>query len=422
MIKKIGFWSVFAIVTGSQIGSGVFILPSILAPFGLFAIFGWILSAIGAISLCFVFASLCAKFPKTGGPHVYVKHAFGNTTAFFVGWTYWVISWVSTTAVVVATVSYLSIVLSITNSGNHLLLELFLLSLIALLNLKGVSSAGHVEFILSILKFIPLFILPIIALFFFRRENLQIDPELVLSKSQMLGQTTLLTLWGFIGLESGTTPAGEVLNPSKTIPKAILAGTTCVALFYLMNSLGIMGIIPGTELQHSSAPYVDATSKLFHSHWSNVIALIASIVCLANLNAWLLTSGQIALGLSLDHLLPKFFGIKNRWRAPIWGIILSAFGMSFLLMITAQGGLAHQIKAIVDVSVIAFLFIYLCCCLSYFKLFLKQWMFTHLIALLALLFCLFVISQTPLKTIFFAFAFTVSGLIPYFFWYKNQTE
>lgn len=420
MLKKIGFWSVFAIVTGSQIGSGVFILPATLAPFGFWAIYGWILSSIGAISLCFVFAALCAKFPKTGGPHVYIKHAFGDKVAFFAGWTYWVISWVSTTAVIVATVGYLSMVLPFQISmGSVLFLELLLLTLVVLLNLKGVSTAGHVEFVLAIFKFIPLFILPLIALFFFRKENFQIDPDLNLSSSKMLGQTTLLTLWGFIGLESGTTPAGEVAHPARTIPKAIIAGTSCVALFYLINSFGIMGIIPGKELAKSSAPYVDATAHLFQHHWGVFIACIASIVCLANLNAWLLTSGQIALGLSLDHLLPKFFSYRNRWRAPIFSIIISGVGMGILLTLTAYQGLTKQIKTIIDVSVITFLFVYLLCCISYAKLLIKKWAFSHLLPLVASIFCLFVIMQTPIKTIGFALTFTISGILPYFFWFKK---
>ncbi len=108
MSRKIGFWSVFALVTGSQIGSGVFMLPANLAPYGFYSLAGWLFSGAGAIALALVFAGLCARFPQTGGPHVYVHHAFGRGWAFFTGWTYWVISWVSTTAVVVVSIGYLT--------------------------------------------------------------------------------------------------------------------------------------------------------------------------------------------------------------------------------------------------------------------------------------------------------------------------
>ena len=85
--NKIGFWAVFSIVTGSQIGSGVFTLPPCLAPYGVLGLFGCLLAGLGAMALCYVFASLCSRLPKTGGPHVYVQHAFGPKIAFFSGWT-----------------------------------------------------------------------------------------------------------------------------------------------------------------------------------------------------------------------------------------------------------------------------------------------------------------------------------------------
>lgn len=107
---------------------------------------------------------------------------------------------------------------------------------------------------------------------------------------------------GFIGLESATTPAGAVENPSKTIPRAIVLGTLTVALIYILNSLGIMGVVPSTQLMNSHAPYVDAAQVIFGGNWHLLISLLASIVCIGTLNAWMLTSSQIAFGLAQDGL------------------------------------------------------------------------------------------------------------------------
>lgn len=125
--RTIGFWPVFALVTGSQIGSGVFMLPATLAQFGLFSLVGWIISGIGAIALSLVFAQLCTWLPRTGGPHVYVKEAFGESAAFFTGWTYWIISWVSTTVVVIASIGYLLPLIGETSTTTTVLLEIALL-------------------------------------------------------------------------------------------------------------------------------------------------------------------------------------------------------------------------------------------------------------------------------------------------------
>lgn len=171
MSKKIGFWSVFAIVTGSQIGTTVFISPASLAPYGVFGLIGWLLSGCGAIALCLVFASLCSRFPQTGGPHAYIKHLFGPTAAFFTGWTYWVISYVSTTVVVITAISSLSPFLGNISQMTEVTMQIILLMAITLLNLRGVQAAGKAEFILILLKFIPLIIIPIAALFYFNINN-----------------------------------------------------------------------------------------------------------------------------------------------------------------------------------------------------------------------------------------------------------
>ena len=107
-VAKIGFWAVFALVTGSQIGSGILMLPVSLAPYGMYSLIGWGVSGLGAILLALVFANLCSRYPRTGGPHAYVQEAFGNVAGFFTGWTYWLISWVSTPIVLTASVGYLS--------------------------------------------------------------------------------------------------------------------------------------------------------------------------------------------------------------------------------------------------------------------------------------------------------------------------
>ena len=171
MSRKIGFWAVFAFVTGSQIGSGVFMLPASLAAFGSYSLAGWIISGLGAISLALVFALLCAQYPKTGGPHVYVKEAFGAHAAFFAGWTYWVISWISTTAVIIASIGYLTPLIGDHSATTNLILQLMLLIIITALNFKGVKAAGNAEFILTLLKLIPLVIMPVVALFFFDSNN-----------------------------------------------------------------------------------------------------------------------------------------------------------------------------------------------------------------------------------------------------------
>lgn len=423
MIKKLGFWSVLAIVMGSQIGSGVFMLPSSLAPYGQYSILGWIFSGLGAVCLALVFASLCQRIPKTGGPHAFVKEMFGLTPGFFTGWTYWVISWVSTTTVIIASVSYLSPFLGEQSPWVYLVLEILLLLAITFLNLKGIQAAGKAEFVLSVLKVVPLFLLPILAIWYFKIDNFTLVSEVAaLPLSSKLSQVILLTLWGFIGLETATTPAGSIENPSKTIPRAIILGTTCTALLYLMGNVGIMGLVPGDILAQSKAPYVVAAHYLFGGSWHYVIAIVASVVCIGTLNAWMLASGQVVLGLAEDRLMPSSFAKKNAANAPALGLITSAAGIIPLLFLTMNVNIAQQITAIIDFSVVAFLFVYLSCVLAYLKILIdeKSSWYHWFYCLSALFFCVWIIAQTPLMTLGIASLFVLSGVPVYWFWYRKQ--
>lgn len=424
MIQKLGFWSVFALVTGSQIGTGIFMLPISLAPYGIYSIYGWLLSSLGAISIALVFSMLCAQFPKTGGPHVYVQKAFGSGAAFFTGWTYWVISFVSTSMVVVSAVGYLTPIIGNQNNISSLGLQLLLLITIAVLNLRGIEAAGRTAFILSVAKFIPLLIIATCALCQFNIKNFITDAKVVdLTISEIMGRVTLLTFWGFIGIECATTSAGSVINPSKTIPRAIIFGTICVAILYLLNSLGIMGLIPGGELINSRAPYVDAAQIIFGSKWYILISLIASIICIGTLNSWILISGQITLGLAEDKFLPRFFVKRNNKDAPVWGIIISCIGIVPLLAFTANDDLATQVTQIIDFSVIAFLFVYLICSLAFMKIILtnNQISYIHLaIGVISIIFCSWIIYETSIKVLIVAGMFVLSGAPLYFFWYRKN--
>jgi APA family basic amino acid/polyamine antiporter len=434
--NKIGFWAVFAIVTGSQIGTGIFSLPTGLAPYGTFGLFGCMIAGVGALFLCIVFAELCKRWPRTGGPHVYVQKVFGKAAAFFCGWTYWVISWVSTTAVVIISIGYLAPAISAVLGQDintmscsreiYLVLEIMLLVIIALINLKGIKFAGAIEFLLAILKFIPLVILPVLALYQFNKNNFVIAPEMVnLPNWSLLGKAALFAMWGFIGLETATTPADSVVNPSVTIPKAIVLGTLIVALLYTLNFIGIMGMMDGAKLMYSSAPYVDAAQRIFGGHWYLFISIMAFIICVASLNAWILASGQIALGLAIDGFMPKFFRFKNKGDAPVWGVLLSSAGILPLLFLNTNKALTEQIKIIIDISVIAFLFVYMACILSFLKNLINtkyKAISMYFVAIIALLFCSWIIYETKFNELLIASLFIISGIPVYFLWYRRYSK
>ncbi|MDR2831865.1 MAG: amino acid permease [Rickettsiales bacterium] len=424
MSNKIGFLAVFALVISSQIGSGIFMLPISLAPYGMYSLISWAISGLGAISLALVFALLCAKFPETGGPHVYVKHAFGPTTAFFVGWMYWASSWVGSTAVTVASIGYLAPLFHNDMQNIRLLLEITLILAIMLINLRGITTVGYVELLLMIIKITALLAIPIAALFFFDRNNFLVSEEVSnLTTSQIFARSSLLTLWCFIGLESATASAGSVENPSKTIPRAIVLGTFSVAIIYFINSLAIMGLINGNDLANSKAPYVDAIKIVLPGNWYFIVSIIAFIVSVSSLNAWFLADGQVALGLAKDKLMPQFFAKRNKYDASFCGMIINTLGILVLLVLTSSKNFAKQVTSIIDVAVVSYLFVYLACGLAFLKVIIQEKNYCKfLIGGVAVFFCCWVIYETPINTLLMSSLFPLSGTFTYLLWYHRSIK
>lgn len=411
--KRMGFWAVFAIVFGSQIGSGIFMLPSVLAPYGMFGIYGWCFAGLGALLLAFIFSELCSRYPQTGGPHIYIKKEFGMIPAFFIGWAYWLVSWISTSVVIVSAVAYLNPFFDNPSSNFNLSLEIALLIIITALNCKSVKLSGQVEFALTLLKFIPFVVVPIVLLQSFDSSCIAMSQELASIPSQKLvSMVTILCFWGFIGVECATTPAGSVKNPGKTIPKAIVLGTSSVALVYFVNNAAVMGVIPSAILAQSTAPFVDAINVVAGKNVSYLLSAVASIVCIGTLNAWVLTSAQISLGLAEDKLLPAFFATKNEEESPYISVLISSLGLIPILILTKQESFSEQISYIINFSVIVFLIVYIACCAVYLKLMIKEKNTAKiLIGLISIAFCIFAIADSPIRAILDSTLFFVSGCI-----------
>jgi APA family basic amino acid/polyamine antiporter len=144
---KLGLWSCVALVTGNMIGSGIFLLPSSLAPYGMLAIAGWVVTALGAICLALVFARLASQIPKAGGPYAYTREAYGDFAGFWVAWGYWIAVWTGNAAIAVAFGSYLKVFIPALE-GNTMLTGIAAIAavwVLAAVNAAGIRRAGMVQ-------------------------------------------------------------------------------------------------------------------------------------------------------------------------------------------------------------------------------------------------------------------------------------
>src|SRR5215471_9307410 len=109
--RVLGFWTCTALVVGNVIGTGIFLLPASLAPYGLNALWAWLITIVGCGFLALVFCGLARTFPRDDGLYTYTQRAFGPTTTFFVLWCYWFSTWVTNSTIATGIVGYLSILI-----------------------------------------------------------------------------------------------------------------------------------------------------------------------------------------------------------------------------------------------------------------------------------------------------------------------
>lgn len=423
--KKIGFWPVVAIVVGSQIGSGVFMLPSSLAQFGIPGLYSWIVSGLGSVFLALTFGFLCEKFPRTGGPHIYVEETFGKLLGFLAAWGYFIASWMTVPGLTIGVVSNLVNALPVKDTSTiNLSLELAVLWITVGINMLGVRTAGILEFIYTILKIIPLVLLPLFAVHLVDYNYSFSGFELKYPTGEAFTKASVLIMWGFLGLEAATTPAGSIENPSKTIPRALVVGTIAVALIYLFGTFVIMGAMPINELAVSASPYADLTRTLLGDGWDKIISIVIAIVCLGTLHACILTSGQISLGAAQDGLFPRIFGKLNRKAAPSFGLMIPAVFVSGIFFLLQNSTLNEQFSLIIEMTTTGYIIIYLACALALVK-FLKNAknvdgkLFRQIIAGISVIFSFWILMNVEIFTIT-SFLGMLALTLP-IYWYRKKS-
>ena len=200
-----------ALVMGNMIGSGIFLVPASLAPFGGLSLAGWLVSTAGALLLAAVFAHLARLDPAAGGPYAYTRRAFGDVPAFLVAWGYWISMWVSLGALAVAFTGYLgSVVPVLTRTpAAAAITSIAAVWVLIAVNVAGVRSAGWVQVVTTILKIAPLVAIALVGLTHFEPSHFAVADTSPRAMAAAISGGATLTLWAFLGLESATVPAEQ---------------------------------------------------------------------------------------------------------------------------------------------------------------------------------------------------------------------
>lgn len=359
--RQIGLGVATALVLGNMIGSGVFLLPASLAPYGGYSLAGWLVSACGALLLAGVFYRLAKRAPRAGGPYAYSRDAFGDCVGFLVAWVYWIGLVGSNAAIAVAFASYLSALVPTIGSEPLFgaLAALVVIWGLTLVNIVGIRAAGTVQAWSTVLKVLPLLALAIFGPAHFDPHLLAPGPQAG-SPLHALNISVAATMFAFVGVECATIPAGHVRDPEKTIPRATLLGTIIAAFVYIACTLAVMGLLPAAMLAHSQAPFADAARVLWGGWAAYLIAAAAVVSCFGALNGWTLIAGQFPQAVARDGLFPQWLGAGSRDGVPVVALVVAGVIGSLVVLANYSRGMVGMFTFIILLTtlgnVIAFLF------------------------------------------------------------------
>ncbi|MCI3150522.1 amino acid permease [Streptomyces sp. GB4-14] len=349
--RRFGLPVATALVMGNIIGGGIFLLPASIAPYGTISLVAFGVLTVGAIALALVFGRLAERDPRTGGPYVYAREAFGDFAGFLAAWAYWITTWVSNAALAVAAVGYLDVLIPV---GQHrwtaCLAALVIQWLPALANYAGTRYVGAVQVLSTVLKLVPLLLVAVGGLLFFDADNL--GPFRASGDSAMgaVSAAAAILLFSYLGVESAAVSAGEVRDPRRTVGRATVIGTAGAAVVYLLGTLAVFGTVAHERLVESGAPFSDAVDGMFGGTWGGWAVALAALVSMTGcLNGWTLLSAQTSYAAAKDGLFPAPLARKRR-GVPTVGVGVTVLLASLLTVYNYAVGTARVFETLVLVT------------------------------------------------------------------------
>ncbi len=363
--RSLGLATTTSVVIGNMVGSGIFLLPASLAVYGVYSLWGWAVSTFGALLLARVFSRLARRSPLAGGPYAYPREVFGDFAGFLLAWMYWISCAAAVAAIAVAFTSYLTTVFPILATrplagAGAALAATWVLTAV---NILGVRAAGRLQLITVILKLSPLLVLALFGIFRFNPHILA-SGGAGQSAPAAIDASAALTMWAFLGLECATIPSDHVKDPERTIPRATWIGTAVAAVFYILCTTVVMGVIPASSLAHSNAPFADAARLLWGGWAGNLVAAAAIISCFGALNGWILMSGQFPQAAARDRLFPKAFAAEGSRGTPVYGLVLSSIIATIAILTSYTRGLVGMFNVMILIATFYTLVPYMLCAMA----------------------------------------------------------
>ena len=342
---KLKLGALVALVVGSMIGGGIFSLPqNMAASAGVGAVLiGWGITAVGMLTLAFVFQTLANRKPDLdGGVYAYAKAGFGDYMGFSSAWGYWISAWLGNVGYFVLLFSTLGYFFPIFGEGNTpaaIVGASVLLWAVHFLVLRGIKEAAFINLVTTVAKVVPLVLFALICLFAFRLDIFTADiwalgtPELGSVMNQVRNMM-LVTVWVFIGIEGASIFSSRAEKRSD-VGKATVIGFVTVLLFLVLVNVLSLGIMTQPELAKLQNPSMAAVLEHVVGHWGAVLISVGLIISLLGaLLSWVLLCAEIMFAAAKDHTMPEFLRRENANQVPANALWLTNAMVQIFLVIT----------------------------------------------------------------------------------------
>jgi amino acid transporter len=353
LIRSIRKWDLVAVTVNAVIGAGIFGLPSkVYSLAGNYSLPAFLLCGVFAAMIVLCFAEVGSRFTETGGPYLYTREAFGPTAGFIIGWLMWIARITAFEANTSIMLSYVGLFWPAVTAGPGRAAVVCTVTLaLTLVNLLGVRDVAVATNVLTAGKLAPLALLIVAGCFHLQTRNFAFGPTPALSA---FSSAMLLLVYAYTGFEIAVIPAGEIRDPRRDLPFAILTAIGVVAVFYILIQIVCIGTLPG--LSTSDRPLADAAQRFLGQPGAAIISAGAVLSIVGNLNVVMLSASRLPFAMAGRGELPGILAAVNkRFRTPHAAILLTSTLMAAL---TLSGTFLYA----VTISTIARLLIYAATC------------------------------------------------------------
>ncbi len=324
--KQLGFFSIYAIATGTTLSAGIFLLPGIAAlQAGPALVLSYLLAVVPLIPATCSILELSTALPRAGGVYYFLDRSLGPAVGSVGGWGTWLALLLKVAFALVGMGAYIALF-----QPDLPIRPLAIAIALALggLNLFGARKSGQVQLLLVVGLLVVL--TGFIAMGLVRMEPTHFN-DFTAAGLDGIVATAGLVFISYVGVTKVASLSEEVADPERTLPVAVFLALATAVLIYGLATLVLVGVLPLPEFQGDLTPMASAADRIL-GRWGLVLVSAAALAAFTSVaNAGTLSSSRYPLAMSRDHLMPPLFRRLNSAKVPYASVALSTLVLVVIL-------------------------------------------------------------------------------------------